>query len=227
MRFIAVAGSCPGIGKSTLCTSLANWLADAGLRVDHFEEEHVLSRPQFAKVAAEFTGTGVVDSGSFVDATVRYLADAAAAGVEVVVADALVPYVPSLLAFGHTEQSINTVLDDLAQRIVTIPTLAVYLDGDAAAALGRAVEREGPDWLDWFSAKLARYGRVRAEPGWADVCDYLSQQRATELRVLRRQPWGLVVVERADKAPPDVVFSTVRDAVAEFVGAPEQLQRPY
>lgn len=72
MRFIAVAGSCPGIGKSTLCTALVCWLSDAGLRVDHFEEEHVLTRPQFAQVATEFTDTGVVGGASFVEATVCY-----------------------------------------------------------------------------------------------------------------------------------------------------------
>lgn len=120
---------------------------------------------------------------------------------------------PLLLAFGHTEQGINTVLDKLARQIVAIPTLAVYLDGDAATALGRAVEREGPDWLGWFGAKLAGYGKVPMEPEWAGLCAYLSHQRDTELRVLRRQPWDLLVVERADEVTPDAVFSSVRVTV--------------
>jgi hypothetical protein len=209
MWFIPVAGSCPGVGKSTLCRSLVGWLTDAGLRVDHFEEENVLSHPRFAQVAAEFTGTGVVDSASFVDATVRYLADAAANGVDVVVTDALVPWVPSLLAFGHTEQGINAVLDGFAAQIVAYPTLAIYLDGDADTALDRAAAREGPGWMEWYGAKLARYGRVDAKPTRADLCDYLSHQRATELRVLRRQPWRLVVLERADELSPAAVLRTV------------------
>jgi hypothetical protein len=223
VRFIAVAGSCPGIGKSTLCGAIVGWLAGVGLRVDHFEEEQVLSRPQFAQVAAEFTGTGVVESASFVDATVRYLADVAAAGTDVAVTDALVPWVPSLLAFGHSEQSVNRVLDEFAGRIASTPTVVVYLDGDADAALSRAVEREGPGWLDWFGAKLARYGRVTPDHTRADICDYLAQQRATELRVLKRQPWDLLIVENADELSPDAVLRTVRDRLAEFVAAAERL----
>ncbi len=113
----------------------------------------------------------MVDRASFVEATVNYLADAAAAGVGAAVTDALVPWIPSLLAFGHTEASIHAVLDDFACQIDAVPTLAVYLDGDVDAALRRAVEREGSGWLKWFGDKLARYDLVAAEPTRADLCD--------------------------------------------------------
>jgi thymidylate kinase len=222
VRFIAVAGSSPGVGKTTLCRSLARWLAEAGLRVDHFEEEHVLSHPRFARVAAEFTGTGVVDSASFVEATVGYLADAASAGVDVAITDAWVPWIPSLLAFGHTEQSIHAVLDDFTRKIDAVPTLAVYLDGDADTALRRAVAREEPGWLTWFGDKLARYGLVPADPTRTDLLDYLTKQRQTELRALERQPWHLVVVERAHERAPDAVLDIVLGAVTNFLGIATQ-----
>jgi hypothetical protein len=38
---VAVWGAAPGVGKSTLCAGLTGWLADAGLRVDHFAEEDI------------------------------------------------------------------------------------------------------------------------------------------------------------------------------------------
>ncbi len=220
MRLIAVTGASPGIGKSALCTALTRWLAQAGLSVDQFEEDHVLSRPAFATVAVDFTVTGAVSPTVLIDATVRYLADAEAAGVEVVVMDSLVPYVPSLLAFGHSEQNIAEILDELAARIATIPTLAVFLDGDAATGLRRAAAREGPEWLRWYAAKLARYGLVGHDADLASLSDYLARERDTTLHILRRQPWDLIVVDHADKVPPDDVFHTVVTAVMAFLPKP-------
>jgi len=151
MRLAAVVGAAPGIGKSRLCASLVDWLTDEGLAAGHFAEEHVLSRPAFAAVASEFTTTGRVSSTVLVDATVRYLADAAATGIAVVVMDSLIPFVPSLLAFGHLEHDIAAIVDDLATRIAAIPTVTVFLDGDASTALPRAAEVRvcaPPDWAE-------------------------------------------------------------------------------
>jgi hypothetical protein len=53
-------GVAPGMGKSTLCGGLSGWLAGRGLRVDHFREEDLGSRAEFAAVAAEFAATTVV-----------------------------------------------------------------------------------------------------------------------------------------------------------------------
>ena len=135
MQLVAVVGASPGIGKSLLCTSLATWLSGEGWAVDHFEEEHVLTRPAFAQLAADFTTTGTVGPDVFVDTTVRYLTDAEATNIDVVVMDSLLPFVPSLLAFGHSEDDIDTIVDGLAERIATIPTLVVFLDGDATLGL--------------------------------------------------------------------------------------------
>ncbi len=221
MLLVAVVGASPGIGKSRLCASLVDWLNDAGLAVDHFAEEHILDRPAFAAVATEFANTGRVSPTVLVDATARYLADTAAAGIAVVVMDSLIPFVPSLLAFGHTEHDIASIVDDLATRIAAIPTVTIFLDGDAATALPRAAAREGNDWLAWYTDKLARYGLL-ADPGpdLTAVCQYLSHERATTLQILRRQPWHLVVIDHADTSPPDQVLHAARLAIAAFITNP-------
>ncbi|HZO65868.1 MAG TPA: hypothetical protein VFB74_12755 [Kribbellaceae bacterium] len=221
MLLVAVVGASPGIGKSRLCASLVGWLIEAGLAVDLFAEEDVLNRPEFAAVAAEFATTGRVGPSALVDATTRYLTTTAAAGTAVVVMDSLIPFVPSLLAFGHTEHDIASVVDDLAVRIAAIPTVTVFLDGHAATALRRATIREGSDWLAWYADKLARYGLLtRPEPDLAAVCEYLSHERATTLRILRRRPWNLVIIEHADTSPPHHVFQAARQAIAAFTPDP-------
>ncbi|WP_405950633.1 nucleoside-triphosphatase [Streptomyces prunicolor] len=60
---VTVWEAAPGVGKSTLCDGLSRSLAGAGLRVDHFREEKILSRSEFAAVAGEFGATGAIRPG--------------------------------------------------------------------------------------------------------------------------------------------------------------------
>lgn len=155
---IAVWGAAPGIGKSTLCTGLADWLAGAGLRVGHFAEEEIFTRPQFADVASHFRSTGDVEAAMLLAATSRFAESLVASGTHVIVADALVPFVPSLLAMGYNEQMVADFVADLTTLLAPVKPVLVFLDGDIAAALARAAAREGPGWLEWYTGKLAHYG---------------------------------------------------------------------
>jgi adenylate kinase family enzyme len=47
---ISVIGSSPGVGKSTLCRALADWLAGVGVSVDHFEGAEVLTRRRLTEL---------------------------------------------------------------------------------------------------------------------------------------------------------------------------------
>jgi hypothetical protein len=76
-------------------------LAGAGLRVDHFREEEILTRPQFAAVAEHFRAMGAVEAPMLLTATAQLVDSVLASAVDVVVADALMPFVPSLLAMGQ------------------------------------------------------------------------------------------------------------------------------
>ncbi|MEU0244630.1 hypothetical protein ABZ192_09905 [Streptomyces sp. NPDC006235] len=83
------------MGKSTLCAGLSRWLVEKGLRVDHFREEEILTRPQFAAVAGQFKATGAVALGTLIAATAEFVDSVLASGDDVVIADALVPFVPT------------------------------------------------------------------------------------------------------------------------------------
>jgi thymidylate kinase len=210
---VAVNGVAPGVGKSRLCTTLAAHLTGAGWHVALFPEEYVLQHPAFAEVAAQFTTTGIIDPDVLVEASVTYLAHTADAGADVVVLDSLIPYVPSLLAFGYDEDAIDLLVAGLTARIAGTAVLAVFLDGDPDRALRRAIAREPDGWLDWFITKLARYRLIGPEPGLDQVHAYLASQRDLTLRVLRRQPWALLVVADADRLPADHVTGLVGNQV--------------
>ena len=165
---IAVWGASPGIGKSTLCEGLASVLSG---QVDLFREEDLPTRPAYATVTAEFEDSGRVALDTLRDATTRFVADCAS--YDAVVADALLPYVPSLLAFGHTEPEIDEFVDGLAAITAGVRTVVLFLDGDPATGLRRAAEREEPGWLDWYIGKLARYGVSPPVHDFASAVNYL------------------------------------------------------
>lgn len=210
---VTVWGSSPGIGKSTLCAGLSEWLSGAGLRVDHFQEEEILTRPQYAEVASHFLATGEVERDALLSATARFAVSVLAAGTDVVIADALMPYVPSLLAMGHGEKAITAFMADLAETLAPLRPVMIFLDGDASAALSRAAAREGPGWLEWYVGKLARYQVQPEVHDGASAAEYLRRERAITLSVVSRQNWGLVLIRQATELTPEEVLQVAQQGL--------------
>lgn len=201
-RLIAVTGVGPGVGKSTLCRALARGLAEGGQAVDHFEEAEVLSRPAFRAVAEEFRGgAGRVRPQTLVAATRSCLARARADGFEVQVTDALLPFVPSLVAWGHDETAIAGVLADLAEAVAPTEVTVVYLSDDPERSLRRAVAREAPGWAEWYLAKLADSPGTRQVTDLASAARQLRWERELTLRLLADTGWRVVTVEVAEGDP--------------------------
>lgn len=213
-RLVAVAGSSPDAGKSTLCAGLADWLRAGGLQVDHFKEEEVLTRDAFAPLAREFTTTGAVQLQTLLETTESYLATAEEQGVDVAVTDALVPFVPSLMGWGYSEAAMTGFLAELAGRIAAADPIVVYLDDEPTAAVPRAVEREGPAWQDWLLSKLGQYPVEPATRDLDTACSYLLHEREVTLRLLAELPWEVIVVDQTDSPSPSGVQRLARERLA-------------
>ncbi|MFC7619926.1 hypothetical protein [Microlunatus sp. GCM10028923] len=203
-RMISVLGS-PGSGKSTLCGALAERYAAAGHVVDHFAEEHILTRPAFADVAAEFAGgAGSVRPETLITATRRYLRQSERDGAELLITDALLPYIPSLLAWGHDEPAIDTIVAELARAAPPTEVIIVRLADDPRATLLRAVDREGPGWLDWYVNKLRSAPGARGVTDLDSAADHLRAEAELTRRVLQRTAWTMIELEVGDRGPADL-----------------------
>lgn len=203
---IAVWGASPGIGKSTLSAGLAHWLAGTGLRADHFREEEILTRPQYAAVAQHFQATGAVEPATLLAATRRFVDSILAGTIDVAVTDALMPYIPSLLAMGLSDQAINAFMSSLDQILTPLRPIMIFLDGDARTALSRAAAREDPGWLDWYISRLARYQVDPLVHDATSATHYLRRERAVTLSAARRYNWDLIIIGRATTMPSDQVL---------------------
>lgn len=217
---IAVWGAAPGIGKSRLCAGLAGWLEGTGLRSDHFREEEILTRPQYAAVASEFQATGGVQPATLLAATKSFADSVVAGAVDVVIADALVPYIPSLLAMGHGDQAVSAFMAGLGEALTPLRPVMVFLDGDPVTALSRAAAREDPGWLDWYVGKLARYQVTPPVRDAASAARYLRRERAVTLSTVRQHDWSLIVIDRATSMTPDQVLSAAMAELTPQIAGP-------
>ncbi|MFI2263169.1 hypothetical protein [Streptomyces tubercidicus] len=202
LHLLAVAGNSPGVGKSTLCHSLADWMRSTGATVDHFEEADILTRPAFRPVAEEFAdGSHSVRPETLVAATHAYVTGSRAAGTDVLVTDALLPFIPSLVAWGHDEPTIARFLGELATAVEPTQVTVVYVQDDPATALQRAVDREGPDWEKWYVAKLAASPGTRSVHDLPSAAAHLRDEAALTHRLLAATPWKVLPVDVAGLDP--------------------------
>jgi hypothetical protein len=216
----AVWGAAPGIGKSTLSAGLARWLTETGRRVDDFREEDLFTRPQFADVAAHFRATAEVEPGMLHAATARFARSVLGGDRDVVVADALIPFVPSLLAMGCSEDEIRQFVADLTTELAPLELALVFLDGDPAGALARAAAREDPGLLQWYTSKLSRYG-LTPEPGdLASAVTYLERERTVTLAAVRSAGWRVIVIERATELSADEILRSALCRLGQEVNMP-------
>jgi thymidylate kinase len=223
---VAVWGVAPGVGKSTLCSGLAGWLAYAGLSVDHFAEEEILTRPEFSEVAEYFEATSRVDPAMLLAAASQFARSVLAEGFDVVVADALMPFVPSLLAIGFSDEAVCAFAADLTELLAPMRPLLVFLDGDTKTALARAAAREEPAWLDWYTGKLAGYGLTPKTGGLTAAVTYLERERAVTLSAARHAGWPVITIDRSTDLPPAEILRNAQHALSQQVGTFRHRSRP-
>jgi thymidylate kinase len=214
---IAIWGAAPGVGKSTLCAGLTGWLADAGLRVYHFAEEEILTRPEFGEVAEHFQATGRVEPAMLLTAASRFAESILAGGVDVVVADALMPFVPSLLAMGYSDHVVCAFVAELTELLAPVRPVLVFLDGDTKTALARAAAREEPGWLEWYTGKLAGYGLTPKSAGLTGAVIYLERERAVTLSAARAAGWRVVKISQGTDLAPAEILQNAQQALSQQV----------
>ncbi|MFF4605805.1 hypothetical protein ACFY12_24075 [Streptomyces sp. NPDC001339] len=196
MHLISVIGSSPGVGKSTLCRAVAEWLTRVGASVDHFEEADILTRPAFQPVAEEFAGgAGTVRPATLVECTRAYVAESITAGKDYLITDALLPFIPSLVAWGHDEKTLVRVMGELARAVEPAQVTVVYVHDNPESALRRAVEREGDAWEDWYVRKLAGSPGTRAVHDLSSAAAHLRSEAELTSRLLKQTPWHVLSVD--------------------------------
>ncbi|MFD5870515.1 hypothetical protein [Streptomyces sp. NPDC060322] len=210
-HLISVIGNSPGVGKSTVCRAVAEWLTGTGASVDHFEEADILTRPAFRPVADEFAdGAGAVRPETLVACTRSYVAESLRAGHDHLVTDTLLPFIPSLVAWGHSEDAIAHVVEELARAVDPFQVTVVYVRDAPETALRRAIEREGDAWGDWYVRKLADSPGTRDVHDLASAADHLRRESDLTCRLLAQSPWRLLTVDVSTLSAPEAAAYTRR-----------------
>ena len=165
-------------------------------------------------------GAAGVRPETLVGSTRAYIAESLAIGRDCLATDALLPFVPSLVAWGHEESSLAQVMEDLARAVEPAEVTLVYVHDDPATALRRAVEREGAAWEDWYVRKLAGSPGTRSVHDLPSAAAHLRFEADLTRRLLARTPWHVVTVD-AGTLDAQESFAHARDRLTELLELPE------
>jgi hypothetical protein len=207
---ILINGAAPGLGKSSLAKELVARMELIGWDVELFEEQDILEHADFAAVIQAWRSGGNVDSSTLLAATKAYLSSCWVQGADVHVQDSLLPFLPSLLAWGWSDYDIASFFSELGVSMRDFQVLQVQLEGDAREGLQRASDREGAEWLDWFSEKVRGYadGGARADD-LEDVIAYLESAKSRSHGLLTQAPWQVCFAD-LDQGSDAVVSEVMR-----------------
>ena len=199
---VLVFGDGPGLGKSTLAREVAAALRARGRPVRLFAEEDFWTAAEFGEVMREFKATGRVARQTLLDAAAAYAATIAAADESVFVLDSLLPYLPSLLAWGWSDAEITEFLDEMAAVLNSFDVVYLHLVGDLDAALSRAEAREGDRWLAQI---IRKYGVATRN----ELLAQFSAEAARAATILDGAPWPVVFIN-ADAGARHAMDEAVR-----------------
>ena len=162
-RLIMFYGVSPGAGKTTLSDWLRLELAQQNIPTLWIEEHDVSHLAIFKEVVQAFThGT---------DDYVQPILQAAAALVqqqtdkpELVITDSSFPCYTWLFSAGVSTEAIADFSQQLAAILAPLNPLVIWLDGDVATLLQRAVAQRGTEWVDDMIGMLNAYNYVPIRP---------------------------------------------------------------
>jgi hypothetical protein len=205
-KLVAVTGVAPAVGTSTLARELRDrWTVD-GLRVDLVEEDELLTRAEFAPAARELAVTGACAAATLASCVATFAERSAAADHDVVICDALLPFVRSLSDWDNGEIVIDGFLEACTSALASMPFTVVYLDADIYAALRHAMVREPPGWLDWYVSHLLRNTAVSTSSQLDLAVSVLDAEREMALRLMAKHGWDVRRIPEVDLLTVDEVL---------------------
>ena len=194
---IAVTGDGPGLGKSTLVRLLHGALSSR-FEVELFREEDILTDPSFDTVMAEFRRTGEASIDALISGASRFSQSVRTRRPVVVVLDSLLPYLPSLFAWGLTDTEIADFFATLASALEPTRLIQLHLAGDVREGLQRASRREGGDWLERQIVKTNSYRGSGQVSSAQDLVGYLEAGAQRARVLLRNAPWPVEEIDAFD-----------------------------
>jgi len=221
-RIVAVAGVAPAVGTSTLAVGLHDWMTARGLSVDLVEEDEVLTRPVFAPVARELAVTGICTVATLTSSIEAFVDEVAESAHDVVICDALFPFVRSLHDWDNGEIVIDGFLADCTRALAAVPFTLIYVDADIYAALRHADDREPSGWLEWYLASMIR-DEAAVEQNPLDVAvGLLGRERDEALRLMEKHGWDVRVVPESDLLTPEEILDRAQRQLSQAWPATQQ-----
>jgi thymidylate kinase len=174
-HLILFYGSSSGAGKTTLSDWLQHHLQQQAIPVEWIEEDHVLRLDIFSAVVQAFEHRQGDPIATVLDAA-RQLVERYQLSDKIVIMDSIFPSYTWLYAAGVSLSQAAQFNQQLAGMLAPLKPLVVFLDGDGAVLLQRAIAQRGEGWLTENAEAMDTYRHVPVRPvrGFDEVAAFFS-----------------------------------------------------
>lgn len=219
-RLIIFYGSSPGSGKSTLSSFLFAQLKSNGAAVEWMYEEDILHMEVFAQAVRDVQQGKAEMIGSLLLATQAF-AEQCAASNTLYITDSTVPYFDWLFAANYSSDIMWKFSHDLQQALEQLNPLLIYLDGDVAVSLQRAIVKRGEQWLANIISFMNSWSYHKDRPvrDLDDVIDYFVCRNEQNLALLSAWRFDKYVI---DTTAND--WEAYKSTLLKFLDIPEVAQ---
>ena len=195
-KLIMMMGSAPGAGKSTISEFLFDQFTRHAIPTRWIYEEDILHLDAFEPVVQAFQ-QGQGDAIEALLTTTRRFVHEAVQAEEVIITDSIFPAYTWLFAAGYSRARIAGFSAQLAQLLVPLNMLTIYLDSDVATSLARAVAQRGEAWLEGLITTMQAYTYSQTHPirGRDDVVAFSEKVRRLSLKLLSCWPHAALVLD--------------------------------
>ena len=162
-KLIMLVGSGAGAGKSTLSEFLFIQFTRHAIPTRWIHEEDILHLDAFVPVVQAFQHGQGDAIEALLTAAKRFVQEAVQTD-EVIITDSIFPAYTWLFAAGYPQADISAFSAQLAQLLCPLISLTVYLDGDVATSLSRAVVQRGTAWFDGLITTMQAYTYSQTHP---------------------------------------------------------------
>jgi len=157
-------GVSPGVGKSTLMTSLARTLRESGAIVDLFTEEQLFTRPDYARMAAGFRSRSFPTYEIFLTTYAAHISQLRTAGSWGLFDWNCAGMAGDLPWARENPAAVVDLVRAVRELAQDMAPIVLCLDAPIEVAVGRAVAERGRDWVTKYAKIAADNGVGQAEP---------------------------------------------------------------
>ncbi len=187
-KLLLFYGPGSGSGKSTLSRLIHDVLQQRGIKTKYVAESDVLRLEAFAPYVEAVKQNNPGDVKVLLSSCERFI-DTCTQSDQVYVVDSILPCTDWLVTAGCTKQQIRQFNAQLNRLMTELNPIQIFLTGDTAIFLKRAIKDRGEDWAKRLAQERCNSDNIR------DLTTYFNEMKEVACELLAAWPFKKIVLD--------------------------------